>query len=77
MMDLSTSLDSNVLNSWCEEIWLSTQFIDHMLLTLTGFPYAIVQPMLACIHIELRDNGIDTFQSSAPQLHAAPEVRGR
>ncbi|CAK9026685.1 Hypothetical protein SCF082_LOCUS17611 [Durusdinium trenchii] len=42
-----------------KEIWLSTQFIDHMLLTLTGFPYAIVQPMLACIHIELRDNGIE------------------
>jgi len=42
-----------------QEMWLSTQFIDHMLLILVGLPYSILQPMLACIHIELREKGIE------------------
>ncbi|CAL1125916.1 unnamed protein product [Cladocopium goreaui] len=42
-----------------KEMWLSAQFIDHLLLMLVGLPYSIVQPMLAVLHIELRDKGVE------------------
>lgn len=51
-----------VLRCFLQEMWLSTQFIDHILLILVGLPYSILQPMLACIHIELREKGIDARQ---------------
>ncbi|CAE7642583.1 unnamed protein product [Symbiodinium sp. CCMP2592] len=42
-----------------EEQWLSTFFIDHMLLVIVGLPYCFLQLMLAFVHVNMRESGIE------------------
>jgi len=42
-----------------QERWLSTFFVDHLLLALVGSLYCILQPMLADVHITMRHKHID------------------